>query len=88
VLDTTTPGDRWRWVPLAAGIVTLVALPLTLGLSTIVLPLISLALTLFAVRRTASSHDFVVRLGLAANALVALALVASITIIVHDALVG
>lgn len=34
-----------------------------------------------------SSHDFVVRLGLAANAMVALVLVASITIIFHDALV-
>jgi hypothetical protein len=61
---------------------------LTLGASTVLLPLISLALTVFAVRRTASTHDFVVRLGLIANALVAVVLVASIAIILHDELVG
>jgi hypothetical protein len=63
------------------------ALPVTLGASTFLLPLISLGLTVFALRRTASPHGFVVTLGLAANALVAIVLVASIVIIVHDALV-
>jgi hypothetical protein len=83
-----TPGeDRWRWVPLAAALVTLAALPLTLGASTFLLPLISLGLTVFALRRTASPHGFVVTFGLAANTLVAIVLVASIVIIVHDALV-
>jgi hypothetical protein len=83
----TPSADRWRWVPLAAALVTLAALPLTLGASTFLLPLISLALTVLALRRTASPRGFVVSLGLVANALVAIVLVASIVIIVHDALV-
>jgi len=74
-------------VPLVAGIVTLAILPLTIGASTFALPLLSLALTLFAVRRTASARDLVVRLGLTANALVGAVLIASVTIIVHDQLV-
>jgi len=75
-------------VPLAAGIFTLAALPFTIGASTIALPLISLALTMFAVRRTTSSRDFVVRLGLTANALVGVVLIASVAIILHDHLAG
>jgi hypothetical protein len=82
----TPSADRWRWVPLAAALVTLAALPLTLGASTFLLPLISLALTVLALRRTASPRGFVVSLGLVANALVAIVLVASIVIYVHDAL--
>jgi hypothetical protein len=50
---------------------------------------ISLALTVFAIRRTAGwSRDFVVGLGLLVNGLLAVIFAAAVAIIVYDELVG
>jgi hypothetical protein len=79
---------QWRWVPLASGVLTLLAIWLTLGAAVVLVP-ISLALTVLAVRRTADAfRDFVVILGFAANGLLGLIFVATVAMIVYDALAG
>jgi 4-amino-4-deoxy-L-arabinose transferase-like glycosyltransferase len=86
--EASSSRDRWRWVPLASGVVVALGVPLTLGAAVLLVP-ISLALTVFAIRRTAGwSRDFVVGLGLLVNGLLAVIFAAAVAIIVYDELVG
>jgi hypothetical protein len=83
----TGTSDDWRWgaAPLASATVVFVVTLLTLGAGILLAPL-SVAITVIALRRT-NSAGILLRLGLAANLLLAIALVATLAIVVHDALI-
>jgi len=76
----------WRLVPLLSAVVVVVTIPITLGAGILLTP-IATALTVMALRRS-SDRGVLFRLGLAANALLAILFVGSVVIGVYDGTLG